>query len=520
MFEHVISRAEAVSLIRRRKKFPGELIAITCDYIETVRLRDVIELAARFARVRRVAWTDSVGRRQLSASVVKNIVRLLRDLTVAPLYVARAHAVTRQLVRSESQPRPLNFTDKISRGLYLRSDHWFNVASGGSVAHVSGVVRGLRAEGVKLKVVSSDTLTGVPDDEYFHLSRPNYSILGNVPNLPELAYSWGALPAIERIVREFRPQFVYQRLALNNLTGAIVSRRYSLPFICEYNGSIPWMARHWDRNPLFLEGLSMKIEQTVLRTADLIVVVSDASRDELLERGLPAERILVNPNGVDVGRYHPLVGGRNIRERYGLRDRVVVGFIGSFGRWHGAEILIAAAAHLVTAHPQLRSKLGILLVGDGLLRAESEIFSQKLGISDIVTFTGSVPQDEGPRYLAACDIFASPHVSNPDGSRFFGSPTKLFEYMAMGRPIIASRLEQIGSILLHEQDALLVNPDSAEDLSAAMYRLIMEPELGRRLAHSARKKAVAEFSWQVHCSKILSALQAVPRQPDRVSSAL
>ena len=96
------------------------------------------------------------------------------------------------------------------------------------------------------------------------------------------------------------------------------------------------------------------------------------------------------------------------------------------------------------------------------MREEAQQLTVKLGISEYCTFTGLIPQVEAPNYLSCCDVFIAPHIQNTDGSPFFGSPTKLFEYMAMGRPIIASRLGQLDELLVHDKTAWLVEPGNIE----------------------------------------------------------
>src|SRR5207237_125725 len=97
-----------------------------------------------------------------------------------------------------------------------------------------------------------------------------------------------------------------------------------------------------------------------------------------------------------------------------------------------------------------------------------------------------VPQDDGPEHLAAADLLVSPHVTNPDGTPFFGSPTKLFEYMAMGRPIVASDLEQIGQTLEHGRTAWLVPPGDVEALADAMARRAAAGRIGPTAATRRR----------------------------------
>jgi len=131
----------------------------------------------------------------------------------------------------------------------------------------------------------------------------------------------------------------------------------------------------------------------------------------------------------------------------------------------------------------------------------------KDGVSDFVTFTGLVPQSDAPRYLAACDILASPHVPNPDGTPFFGSPTKLFEYMAMGKAIVASDLEQIGEILRHQETAWMVRPGDATDLAHGILCLAQDAKLRQRLGAKAREEVVARYTWQRNVRRVLEAYQ-------------
>ena len=117
--------------------------------------------------------------------------------------------------------------------------------------------------------------------------------------------------------------------------------------------------------------------------------------------------------------------------------------------------------------------------------------------------TGLIPQEHGPEHLAACDILVSPHVPNPDRTPFFGSPTKLFEYMASEVPIVASDLPALTEILTHERNALLVQPDDPTALADGIRRLIDDPALAARLARNARLD-VEKFTWNKRAERILA----------------
>jgi glycosyltransferase involved in cell wall biosynthesis len=335
--------------------------------------------------------------------------------------------------------------------------------------------------------------------------------------VPERFWNFKELPAFvlndvvdddaARIVGSRHVGLVYQRYSLDNYAGLRLARRLGVPFVLEYNGSEIWMSRHWGR-PLKYESLAQRIELVNVNGADLVVVVSRAMRDELVARGVAADRILVNANAVDPDRYRPDIDGAAVRRRYGLEGKTVVGFISTFQPWHGAEALARAFVILMRDHPEHRERVRMLMVGTGSAEAATRQIISRAGLDAFVHFCGLVAQADGPQHLAACDILVSPHVPNPDGSPFFGSPTKLFEYMAMGRGIVASDLDQIGEVLRHGETAWLVPPDDPDALARGLARLVDDPPLRTALGDAARREALSHHTWRAHVRRTIDALES------------
>jgi glycosyltransferase involved in cell wall biosynthesis len=192
-----------------------------------------------------------------------------------------------------------------------------------------------------------------------------------------------------------------------------------------------------------------------------------------------------------------------VRRRLGLQSSTVVGFSGTFGVWHGIPTLAAALPLVLAARPEVR----FLLIGDGPLRRLVERAIREHGLERRVVLTGQVPLSQMPDYLAACDVLVSPHGRQADGGEFFGSPTKLYEYMAAGRPIVASRIGQIGEALADGETALLVPPDDPEALVTAILRLVDTPCLRSRLAAAARCRVERAHTWRGNAERLLSALE-------------
>ena len=238
-----------------------------------------------------------------------------------------------------------------------------------------------------------------------------------------------------------------------------------------------------------------------LAAATRIFVVSQVERKNLEGAGIAPEEIIVNPNAVDARIFRPAVGGLAKRAELGLRpDELLVGFVGTFGPWHGVLIL-AEAIKLIPLHLPVR----FLLVGTGALHEEMKRLLSAEVESGRVIFYGRVAHEQIPALLDACDVLVSPHVPLAGGAEFFGSPTKLFEYMAMGKAIVASRLGQIAEVLEDEKTALLVEPGDPKQLSAAIMRLLELPNLREKLGAAARQTAGANHTWIRNAQNILDA---------------
>jgi glycosyltransferase involved in cell wall biosynthesis len=324
--------------------------------------------------------------------------------------------------------------------------------------------------------------------------------------LPSLYFNDIFEKEAQRHLNGRRISFVYQRYSLNNYSGLKLARYYEVPLVVEYNGSEIWMHRHWGRS-LKYEKLSERIESLNLRSADMIVVVSQPMKDELVRRGIDAEKILVNPNGVDPDRYSPDLDGSDVQRQYYLNEKIVIGFIGTFGKWHGAEILVEAFGKLLHGYPEYKKGIKLFMIGDGLTMPLVKRNVDKFSIKESCVLTGLIPQEEGPRYLAACDILVASHKPNPDGTPFFGSPTKLFEYMAMGKGIVASDLNQMGEVLKHDHTAWLVKPGDVESLMEGLKILIDDRVRRERLGQAARNEVVAKYTWKEHTRKIIEKLK-------------
>jgi glycosyltransferase involved in cell wall biosynthesis len=400
-------------------------------------------------------------------------------------------------------PKPKNLRN--TSAIYLRNDPLPQPSFGGSVTHVAGVIQGLTACGLQIVPVSPHPLAlqqGSNTIEYAidgrHWENPEYG---------RLAVGLADPISLTDQLGRIQPAFIYQRNTAFDLLGLRLARHYGTPFILEYNGPETWMARHWGGRPLQLEALARRIEETNIRTADIVVAVSEASRSELLSRGVTPERVLIIPNGVDTDRFRPDISGARLRQKFGLGTDTVIGFSGSFGPWHGTDILVEAFMRLCRSWKAGTALPKLLLIGDGPGLAPALESLRMAGLAENVLRAGAVSSKEMPEYLAACDILVSPQLPNTDGSRFFGSPTKFFEYLAMGRAVVASDLEQMGVLMRRHGVGIGVPSGDAVALAAVLEQLSTDPAHRSALGQIAAGWAIEHCSWTARMHTLVSALE-------------
>lgn len=392
------------------------------------------------------------------------------------------------------------------RILYLRTDLGTqDLIGGGSVAHTLGVLKGFLS--LKTYVVCASTA--------MHTTLQNMPInfmpLAVSCMLRACGFKINCLLSnitfyfkLKRIIRERGITMIYQRYSMLNCVGVALAQRFKIPLYLEFNGSESWVDQHWSPGRRLKIGwLIEKIELLNLQHATNIIVVSHVLKEQLLARGIDAQKISVCPNGVDVDIFNPeaLQAEREtLRGASALDERFIFGFSGTFGPWHGVDVLAYMIPYIVRQNPHAH----FMLIGDGSLRQSLYDALAQAQVLSHVTFTGMLRSEDVPAYLAMCDAFICPTQPNPDGTRFFGSPTKLFEYMAMAKPIIASDIEQLGQVLKDAAQHLLVQPHDYEGFVQAALKCMDMPNDERdALGCTLQQRAHKSYTWRAHVQSFL-----------------
>jgi glycosyltransferase involved in cell wall biosynthesis len=376
------------------------------------------------------------------------------------------------------------------------------------MSHAAGIINAIRDRYGAVDLISTDEVPGLHADitaRTIDLARVEGWTEGDSLYLSAQP---GLSSEIRCLAPAAAPAFIYQRCGLGDLTGLRLARAFARPFVLEYNGPEVWVAETWGTGIDHGEDYQ-RIETELLKRADVVLAVSQPLVEEAVARGADPARVLLSPNAADSRRFHPGVDGAGIRARLGLEGKAVAMLVSSFGPWHGVSTALEAFAKIKARNPALAESSALVLVGRGSGFEDAVALASGLGISRHVAFTGPVPASEAPAMLAAADVLLSPQVHNADGTLFFGSPTKLFEYMAMGKPIIASDLAQIGDILENGTTALLTEPGNVDALADALERALSDPASLAPLAASARRLLESGHTWDRRIEAMQAALDAL-----------
>lgn len=343
----------------------------------------------------------------------------------------------------------------------------------GQNVHIEELTAALRRQGHEIIIVSPTE----SDDSEFGSNSGFVDILKSylpkaIYELIEFTYAVVAYNKLKKAVEVHKPDVLYERYNLFLLAGVRLARRKKLPYLLEVNA--PMLEERAKFEGISLKYFAAWTERTAWLAADFVLPVTDCLADHLRAAGVSDKKIKVIPNGINLDRFENRNGNNKKRKTLKLTGKTVLGFTGFMREWHGLERVIDVMA----AAPN-REDLHFLVVGDGPARKSLEDYAASLGLEKQITLTGVVGRDEIADFVSVFDIALQPQVVE------YASPLKLFEYMALGRAIVAPDQRNIREILVHEENALLFDPASADDFSESIKRLIGDENLRQSLGENA-----------------------------------
>ena len=297
---------------------------------------------------------------------------------------------------------------------------------------------------------------------------------------------------------------------LSGIFAAIASRIFRKRFVFWLSFPIPemYMLLADEAHGLYkilyrVRGAAFKflLYRVLMPAADHAFVQTERMRDDISREGIAKEKMTAVPMGVDAEADWAAVAKNRVIPEHG---RTFV-YLGTIARTRHLDFLVRVLAKVRESVPDVK----LYVVGGGVAPGDEELLTteaSRLGVSDALVLVGQRPRAEALAYVRDADVCVSPIYPSPLFN--CGSPTKLVEYMAMGKAIVASNLDQIGDVLCHGETAWMVPPGDADALAKGLATLVHDRDLRANLGRAARRDALAHHTWRAHVKKILEALEA------------
>jgi len=337
----------------------------------------------------------------------------------------------------------------------------------------------------------------VPEEDvdgwHFYRTPAGTGLRSRLPVLNQLAVMDGLTHRLIEVAKIVKPDVLHAHSPVLNAIPALrVGRIMSIPVVYEVRAF--WedaavdhgTSREWGPRYRLTRGL----ETYALTQVNAITTICQGLRGDIVARGIAAEKVTVIPNAVNIENFS--VGNPadlQLAQELGLKDKSVLGFIGSFYAYEGLSLLLRALPAMLAGNPDIR----VLLVGGGPEERELNALAAELGLKDKVVFVGRVPHDQVQRYYDLIDVLVYPRLRMRLTDLV--TPLKPLEAMAQGRLVVASDVGGHQELIQHNKTGILFKADDADALSSKVLELLAQPDVWPALRGAARSFVEAQRTW-------------------------
>jgi glycosyltransferase involved in cell wall biosynthesis len=305
--------------------------------------------------------------------------------------------------------------------------------------------------------------------------------------------------------RKRRFDVIYRRHTLFNCEY-LLAKMFNIPLVKEVNGLVADEIKTMGLGNRISLRVMDRIERFNMPKADKIIVVTSRLKEVLQkDYGVPADKIVVIPNGANTDLFKPMDATR-AREKLNLnQSNNYVCYVGAFHAWQGIEYLVKSAPLVLQKCPDTR----FLIVGDGLIKQELINLAEQLGVSDKMIFTGMVPYRKVPLYMNASDVCVFSAARSFRNERTGGSPLKLYEYMACGRPVVVGNIAGISEDVMDSGSGFVTDPTNAIEMARAIMALLENEQLRKEMGERGKKFTIERHSWMKVAEQVAEVCQSV-----------
>lgn len=334
---------------------------------------------------------------------------------------------------------------------------------------------------------------------HFFRTAPPKGPLASLPGFGEIALMNALSRRLEAVARREKPDILHAHSpVLNALPALRVGRRLGIPVVYEVRAF--WEDAAVDHGTGREDGpryrLTRALETHALKRADAVTTICEGLRGDIIARGIPAEKVAVVPNAVDIETFS--TGGApdaGLKDELGLAGTRVLGFIGSFYAYEGLALLLKALPSILAAAPDVR----LLLVGGGPQEGHLKHLAAELGLADKTVFPGRVPHAEVQRYYDLIDVLVYPRLSMRLTELV--TPLKPLEAMAQGRLLVASDVGGHRELIRDGETGMLFTAGDPGALAARVLELLERDALWPALRTNGRRFVETQRNWKASAAQ-------------------
>lgn len=369
--------------------------------------------------------------------------------------------------------------------------------------HIKGIISSFLSMGHEVRIVSPATNSQSVLPEKKGFKQRLFGYLSNhapafIFEIAELVYNIVAWQGCKTLQKKISVDLIYERYAINAIAGILFANKYRVPHILEVN--------YTAKTPLFrkrstlTKPLAVRLDRFIFKRSTAIVVVSSYLKQHLIQDyQVPEGKILVVPNAADLDKFN--FDTKRVSDINGvsLIGKQVIGFVGGFYPWHGLDLLLRAYAMAVEKFPNAI----LLLIGDGPESKNIKLLANKLGVASQVIFTGNITHQQLPSYVASFDVGIMPD------SNEYGSPMKIFEYMAMKKPVIGPDYGPLLDVINHGEQGLIFERQNLTSLANCIKMILKNKSLAFYMGEKAYQSIVDNHTWQLNTENTLEFLKKI-----------
>ena len=378
---------------------------------------------------------------------------------------------------------------------------------GAEGVHIRGVVKGLRQLGNNVDILSlpgaepeaEEKNTTTEQVKQEGTKKSSFSILSDLTkHVPEfvfeifeLAFNLIAVIRLRKAVKEKNINLIYERYSLFMFASVWWAKRNNLPIVLEINDSCQVQRVR----SLTFKKLAAKIEGWIFSNATGLVFISTRFQDVAEQAYGDIANSVVSPNGADLDKFiiDPTAGS-SLRTELGIDNKIVLGYVGAFVHWHGIDWFVDLICDRLKETPELV----LLLVGDGVAFEGIKNRVIEAGVESQVILPGKVPHHQVSTFLSAMDLGILPDSND------YGSPMKLFEFMAMGKGMIAPDFSPIAEVVRDNETSWLFPAGNRQACVNKVFDIVKDQAAHIQVGSNARAYIENERQWKHNAEQLLS----------------